>query len=98
MFFAVAPGRADPPADEWLLPLNSDHMHGWTRVELPSGERRAGWFQGSGERQANGVGIRSARIAIGDSVWSKSFSLADVPNFSGGFQPAAQSASREHVL
>ena len=66
---------------EALFPLTADHVHGATLVELPNGDLLAGWFQGSGERQADDVAVRGARLPAGQSTWTASFVLADVPDF-----------------
>ena len=76
-------GQGDDPffEAENLFSFTQDHVHGSTLVELPSGDLLAAWFQGSGERQADDVGIRGARRRKGDAAWSASFSMADAPGF-----------------
>lgn len=64
-----------------LFPLTRDHAHGSTIVELPNGDLLVAWFQGSGERWADDVRIMGARLLKGDHTWSKSFVMADVPDF-----------------
>jgi predicted neuraminidase len=64
-----------------IFPLVSQHVHGSTIVELPNGDLLAAWFQGSGERWADDVAIMGARLKTGEEKWSKTFVLADVPEF-----------------
>ena len=64
-----------------IFPLQKDHVHGPTVVELPNGDVLAGWFQGSGERWADDVKIMGARLNKGDTTWSTPFELADKPGF-----------------
>src|SRR5690606_41012394 len=40
-----------------IFPLQPQHAHGSSIVELPNGDILAAWFQGSGERHANDVVI-----------------------------------------
>ncbi|MFZ9747887.1 MAG: hypothetical protein ACO3G4_14805, partial [Opitutaceae bacterium] len=42
---------------ELVFPLQAEHTHGSTLVELPNGDLLVGWFQGSGERWADDVRI-----------------------------------------
>ena len=64
-----------------IFPLQSEHVHGPTVVELPNGDLLAAWFQGSGERWADDVRIMGARLAKGDTTWSATFLMADVEDF-----------------
>ncbi|MHC4438460.1 MAG: sialidase family protein [Planctomycetota bacterium] len=64
-----------------IFPLVSQHVHGSTIVELPNGDLLAAWFQGSGERWADDVAIMGARLKAGEETWSKTFVMADVPEF-----------------
>jgi len=64
-----------------IFPLVSQHVHGSTVVELPNGDLLAAWFQGSGERWADDVAIMGARLKAGEEKWSKTFVMADVPEF-----------------
>jgi predicted neuraminidase len=57
------------------------HVHGPSIVELPNGDLLAAWFEGSGERWADDVLIRGARLRKGGSSWSDPFDLADTPGF-----------------
>ena len=64
-----------------IFPLVSQHVHGSTVVELPNGDLLAAWFQGSGERWADDVAIIGARLKAGEETWSRTFVMADVPEF-----------------
>ena len=64
-----------------MFPIVAEHAHGATIVELPNGNLLAAWFQGSGERWADDVCIKGARLIKGDDVWSKPFVMADVSDF-----------------
>lgn len=64
-----------------IFPLQNEHVHGPTIVELPNGDLLSAWFQGSGERWADDVRIMGSRLSIGDSAWSAPFLMADVPEF-----------------
>ncbi len=69
------------PRIEPVFPLQGEHTHGSTLVELPNGDLLAGWFQGSGERWADDVRILGARRKRGAQNWSEPFLLADVEDF-----------------
>jgi hypothetical protein len=64
-----------------IFPLQQEHVHGPTIVELPNGDLLSAWFQGSGERWADDVRVMGARLSKGDSLWSDTFLMADVPGF-----------------
>jgi len=64
-----------------IFPLQHDHVHGPTIVELPNGDLLSAWFQGSGERWADDVKIMGARLVKGDTIWSDPFLMADTPGF-----------------
>ena len=66
---------------ELLFPLEHWHNHGSTVVELPNGDLLACWFHGSGERTADDVEIRGARLRKGQKVWSAPFVMADTPGY-----------------
>jgi predicted neuraminidase len=72
-----------PGAFQWgiIFPLQQEHVHGPTIVELPNGDLLSAWFQGSGERWADDVRIMGARLGKGDTAWSAPFLMADVPGF-----------------
>lgn len=69
------------PHAQIIFPLQKEHVHGPTVVELPSGDLLSAWFQGSGERWADDVRIMGARKHQKDTVWSEPFLMADVPAF-----------------
>lgn len=64
-----------------IFPLQQEHVHGPTIVELSNGDLLAGWFQGSGERWADDVRIMGAKLHKGEKKWSRPFLLADTPEF-----------------
>lgn len=64
-----------------IFPLQDEHVHGSTVVELPNGDLLAAWFQGSGERWADDVRIMGSRLQQGDTTWSETFVMADVQGF-----------------
>ncbi|MCK5277312.1 MAG: exo-alpha-sialidase [Cyclobacteriaceae bacterium] len=64
-----------------IFPLQNDHVHGPTIVELPNGDLLSAWFQGSGERWADDVKIIGSRLVKGDTAWSETFLMADTPGF-----------------
>lgn len=64
---------------ELIFPLQSQHVHGSSIVELPNGDLLSCWFQGSGERNANDVAIKGARLKQGETKWSDVFIMADTP-------------------
>ena len=63
---------ADRPflTSELIFPLEHWHNHASMVVELPGGDLLACWFHGSGERTADDVLIRGARLKKGSSRWS----------------------------
>ena len=64
-----------------IFPLQDEHVHGSTLVELPNGDLLSAWFQGSGERWADDVRIMGARLVSGDTAWSAPFVMADAYDF-----------------
>jgi predicted neuraminidase len=64
---------------EYIFPFQELHVHSSSIVELPNGDLLACWFEGSGERTANDVAVKGARLRKGASEWSKTFILADTP-------------------
>ena len=64
-----------------IFPVQDQHAHGSTLVELPNGDLLVGWFQGSGERWADDVVVMGARKKKGASAWSAPFVMADVKEF-----------------
>ncbi len=65
---------------ENIFPFQNRHVHSSSLVELPNGDLLSCWFEGSGERSANDVMIRGARLRQGKSGWSEPFILADTPD------------------
>lgn len=66
---------------QYIFPLQSQHVHSSSLVELPNGDLLSCWFQGSGERKADDVKIMGARLKKGKKTWSEPFVMADTPNF-----------------
>ena len=64
-----------------IFPLEHWHNHGSTVVELPNGDLLACWFHGSGERTADDVVVRGARLKKGASSWTAPFLMADAPGY-----------------
>jgi predicted neuraminidase len=86
---ACAPAAVGPALDgakpfhrtmEIFEPIDL-HVHGASVVELPNGDLLAAWFEGSGERWADDVLIKGARLRMGASGWSEPFVLADTAGF-----------------
>lgn len=63
-----------------VFPLQAQHVHGSSMVELPDGDLLLAWFQGSGERTADDVRIMGARKKKGSGQWGQPFELADTPH------------------
>mgnify|MGYP001289240865 CR=1 FL=1 len=73
------------PTDSGLLqqnifPVQGKHVHSSSIVELSNGDLLSCWFEGSGERTANDVMIKGARLKKGQNNWSKPFVMADTPD------------------
>ncbi len=68
-------------SEQIIFPLQHEHAHGPTIVELPNGDLLSAWFQGSGERWADDVRIMGSRLQKGDTAWSDPFIMADTPGF-----------------
>ena len=66
-------------AGELIFPVQGEHVHGSSIIELPNGDMLSCWFQGSGERSANDVAIKGARLKKGEDKWSDVFIMADTP-------------------
>jgi predicted neuraminidase len=64
-----------------IFPLQDNHVHSSSIVELPNGDILSCWFEGSGERNADDVKIKGARLKNGEKQWGKPFLLADTPEF-----------------
>jgi predicted neuraminidase len=82
---AVVSTRADPNrpfhTSQLIFPLEHWHNHGSSVVELPDGSLIVCWFHGSGERTADDVVIRGARLKKGADRWSEPFLMADTPDY-----------------
>lgn len=65
---------------EHIFPLQDKHVHSSSIVECPNGDLLVCWFEGSGERKANDVRIRGARLQVGSESWSPVFEMADTYN------------------
>ena len=68
-----------PFRSEYIFPFQHLHVHSSSIVELPDGDLLSCWFEGSGERTANDVVVKGARLKKGASQWSETFILADTP-------------------
>ena len=66
---------------ELVFPLEHWHNHASMIVEAPNGDLLVCWFHGSGERTADDVVIRGARLRKGTKTWSEPFLLADTPGY-----------------
>jgi predicted neuraminidase len=66
---------------ELVFPLEYWHNHASMIVEAPNGDLLVDWFHGSGERTADDVVIRGARLKKGAKAWSEPFLLADTPGY-----------------
>ena len=66
---------------ELIFPLEHWHNHASTIVEAPNADLIVDWFHGSGERTADDVVIRGARLRKGERAWSAPFLLADTPGY-----------------
>lgn len=64
-----------------IFPMQDQHCHGSTIVELPNKDLLAAWFHGSGERTADDVAIKGSRYNHNTGEWSEPFIMADVPDF-----------------
>jgi predicted neuraminidase len=80
---AAPSGQSDAPfhTASLVFPLEHWHNHASMIVELPGGDLLVCWFHGSGERTADDVVVRGARLAKGAGRWSAPFRMADTPGF-----------------
>lgn len=78
-FVCITTGAQTAYASEYIFPLQDLHVHSSSIVELPNGDLLSCWFEGSGERTANDVLVKGARLKKGASQWSPTFILADTP-------------------
>ncbi len=67
--------------NEIIFPVQDEHVHGSSIVELSNGDLLVCWFQGSGERWADDVRIMGSRRKNGLTEWSEPFLLADIKEF-----------------
>lgn len=73
-------GTRSPMVRQGLVfPLQDQHVHGSSLVQLPNKDLLVAWFQGSGERNADDVRIMGARLKAGEEQWTAPFLLADTP-------------------
>jgi len=63
----------------FIFPFQEKHVHSSSIIELPNGDIMACWFEGSGERNANDVQIKGARLKKGNRKWSQPSLMADTP-------------------
>jgi len=73
--------QSDSLKMENIFPLQLQHCHGSSVVELPNEDLLVSWFQGSGERTADDVAIKGSRYNHKTQIWSEPFIMADVPEF-----------------
>ena len=82
---AGGPGGQTPArafmTSELVFPLEHWHNHSSMVVELPNGDLFVCWFHGSGERTADDVVVRGARLRKGAKAWSAPFLIADTPGY-----------------
>ncbi len=80
---SAAAQAADRPflTSELIFPLEHWHNHSSMVVEVPGGDLLVCWFHGSGERTADDVVVRGARLRKGSTTWSAPFLLADTPGY-----------------
>lgn len=60
---------------------NLKHNHASCIVEYPNGDFLTAWYRGSGERRSDDVRIVGSRLRKGETRWSETFELADVPDY-----------------
>lgn len=79
-FFTVAQKQATKKFivhEELIFPYQSEHVHGSSIVILPTGDKLATWFQGSGERKSDDVRIMGSRWQKSTKTWTTPFLMAD---------------------
>ncbi len=64
-----------------IFPPGKKHTHSSSIVQCPNGDLLACWYHGSGERTADDVRIRGARLRKGARRWGPIFEMADTPGF-----------------
>src|SRR5678815_550641 len=78
---ATQTGQSAFLESEVIFPMEHWHNHASMVVELPGGDLLVCWFHGSGERTADDVVVRGARLRKGSRTWSEPFLLADTPGY-----------------
>ena len=68
-------------AAELIFPLDDQHNHAPSVVQLENGDLFACWYRGSGERKADDVAVMGAWKRAGTSQWSKPQVMFDQPGF-----------------
>ncbi len=83
MIAVIVPRAPETPflTSELVFPLEYWHNHASMIVEARNGGLLVCWFHGSGERTADDVIIRGARLKKGAHAWSEPFLLADTPGY-----------------
>ncbi|MCC5936125.1 MAG: exo-alpha-sialidase [Lunatimonas sp.] len=76
----IVPKEVAVEEEQLIFPIQQEHAHGSTLVELPNGDLLAAWFQGSGERKSDDVRIMGARLRKRDKQWGPPFLMADTPH------------------
>ncbi|HJQ79761.1 MAG TPA: exo-alpha-sialidase, partial [Lacipirellulaceae bacterium] len=75
-------GAAEPQhSAELVFALRQEHNHAPGIVECPNGDLLVSWYRGSGERSSDDVAVYGARKKHGESEWSETFLMADMPGF-----------------
>ena len=79
----LAAGRAEAPFFECgpIFPTERFHNHASSIVETPQGHLLVCWFHGTGERTADDVEVRGARLRRRGAQWTAPFVMADTPGF-----------------
>ncbi|MBT3443950.1 MAG: exo-alpha-sialidase, partial [Flavobacteriaceae bacterium] len=78
-FFAQ--GQAKIIQKQNIFPLQTQHVHSSSMIELTNGDLLSCWFQGSGERKADDVKIMGSRLKKGAKKWEEPFIMSDTPGF-----------------
>ena len=79
LFNYTLPAQKKKFDSTFIFPFQEKHVHSSSIIELPNGDMMACWFEGSGERNANDVQVKGARLRNGNTKWSQSFLMADTP-------------------
>ncbi len=74
-----SPASATVVANELIFPIQHEHVHSSSIVELPDGTLLAAWFRGSGEKNADDVRVWGALKNVGAAEWGQHFDWADTP-------------------